>query len=322
MRRRGGRPCNTQQKRFTLLRFILKRAGLAILVAFTVSLISFSLLFLSGDPAAAIAGEHASDQDIEAIRRIYGFDRPMLLQYWEWLSSALMGDFGESYYFKLPVAGLIAERLSITMTLGVCGISFALLTAVPLGVAAAIRPNSLLDRFALFLSVAGQAMPSFWFGLILIVVFSIQLGWLPPSGTATPLHFVMPTIVLGYYAMPAIMRLTRAGMLEVLSSDYIRTARAKGAPEGLVMFKHALRNAIIPVVSLAAVQMGFMLGGSIVVESIFALHGAGYLAWESISRNDLPTVQALILVFSMFYIVFTFLADVLNAWLDPRMRAG
>jgi peptide/nickel transport system permease protein len=308
--------------RFPLLRFILKRAGLAILVALTVSLISFSLLFLSGDPATAIAGEHASDQDVEAIRRIYGFDRPMLVQYWDWLVSALRGDFGESYYFKLPVASLIMDRLSITMTLGVCGISFALLTAVPLGVAAAIKPNSLIDRLALFLSVAGQAMPSFWFGLILIVVFSIQLGWLPPSGTATPLHFVMPTIVLGYYAMPAIMRLTRAGMLEVLSSDYIRTARAKGAPEGLVMFKHALRNAIIPVVSLAAVQMGFMLGGSIVVESIFALHGAGYLAWESISRNDLPTVQALILVFSMFYIVFTFLADVLNAWLDPRMRAG
>ncbi|ANP36809.1 MULTISPECIES: ABC transporter permease [Rhodobacterales] len=305
-----------------MLRFILKRAGLAILVALTVSLISFSLLFLSGDPATAIAGEHASDQDVEAIRRIYGFDRPMLVQYWDWLVSALRGDFGESYYFKLPVASLIMDRLSITMTLGVCGISFALLTAVPLGVAAAIKPNSLIDRLALFLSVAGQAMPSFWFGLILIVVFSIQLGWLPPSGTATPLHFVMPTIVLGYYAMPAIMRLTRAGMLEVLSSDYIRTARAKGAPEGLVMFKHALRNAIIPVVSLAAVQMGFMLGGSIVVESIFALHGAGYLAWESISRNDLPTVQALILVFSMFYIVFTFLADVLNAWLDPRMRAG
>lgn len=305
-----------------MLRFIVKRAGLAVLVAFTVSLISFSLLFLSGDPAAAIAGETASDQDVEAIRRIYGFDRPMMVQYWDWLTSALRGDFGESYYFKLPVADLILSRLSVTMTLGVCGISFALLTAVPLGVAAAIRPNSLIDRVALFLSVAGQAMPSFWFGLILIVVFSIQLGWLPPSGTSSPVHFIMPTIVLGYYAMPAIMRLTRAGMLEVLSSDYIRTARAKGAPEGLVMFKHALRNAIIPVVSLAAVQMGFMLGGSIVVESIFALHGAGYLAWESIGRNDLPTVQALILVFSMFYIVFTFLADVMNAWLDPRMRAG
>ena len=305
-----------------MLSFILKRLGLALLVAFTVSFISFSLLFLSGDPAAALAGETASGEDIEAIRRLYGFDRPMLVQYAEWLLSAVQGDFGESYYFKLPVASLIAERLQVTMLLGVCGILFALLTAVPLVVVAAIRPNSLIDRVALFLSVAGQAMPSFWFGLILIVVFAIQLGLLPPSGAATWRHFIMPTIVLGYYAMPAIMRLTRAGMLDVLNSDFIRTARAKGAGEGRVLFKHALRNAIIPVVSLAAVQMGFMLGGSIVVESVFALHGAGFLAWESIARNDLPTVQALILVFSMFYIVFTFLADVLNAWLDPRMRSS
>ena len=305
-----------------MLRFILRRLGLAVLVALTVSFISFGLLFLSGDPAIAIAGESANAEDVAAIRRLYGFDRPMLVQYGDWLTSALRFDFGESYYFRLPVADLIVDRLSVTMTLGLCGITFALLTAVPLGVLAAIRPNSLVDRIALFLSVAGQAMPSFWFGLILIVVFSIQLGLLPASGAASPAHFVLPTIVLGYYAMPAIMRLTRAGMLEVLSADYIRTARAKGASEGRVMFKHALRNAIIPVVSLAAVQMGFMLGGSIVVESIFALHGAGYLAWESIGRNDLPTVQALILIFSLFYIVFTFLADVLNAWLDPRMRSG
>ena len=305
-----------------MLPFILKRLGLAALVAFTVSFISFSLLFLSGDPAAALAGETASGEDIEAIRRLYGFDRPMLVQYGEWLFQALRGNFGESYYFKLPVSSLIADRLSVTMTLGVCGITFALLTAIPLGVVAAIRPNSIIDRIALFLSVAGQAMPSFWFGLILIVLFGIKLRWLPPSGASSWKHFVMPTIVLGYYAMPAIMRLTRAGMLEVLNSDYIRTARAKGAGEGRVLFKHALRNAIIPVVSLAAVQMGFMLGGSIVVESVFALHGAGYLAWESIARNDLPTVQALILIFSMFYIIFTFLADVLNAWLDPRMRSS
>lgn len=305
-----------------MLNFILKRLGLALLVALTVSFISFCLLYLSGDPSAALAGETATDEDIEAIRVLYGFDRPMLVQYFDWLFSALSGDFGESYYFKLPVSSLLADRLSVTMLLGLCGISFALLTAVPLGVLAALRPNSIIDRIALFLSVAGQAMPSFWFGLILIVVFAIKLRWLPASGADTWAHFVMPTIVLGYYAMPAIMRLTRAGMLEVLSSDYIRTARAKGVSEMRVMFKHALRNAIIPVVSLAAVQMGFMLGGSIVVESIFALHGAGFLAWESISRNDLPTVQALILVFSMFYIVFTFLADVLNAFLDPRMRSS
>ena len=163
-------------------------------------------------------------------------------------------------------------------------------------------------------------MPSFWFALVLISVFSIDLGWLPASGAKTWQHFILPTIVLGYYAMPAIMRLTRAGMLEVLSSDYIRTARAKGSSEWRVLFTHALRNAIIPVVSLSAVQMGFMLGGSIVVESVFALPGAGLLAWESITRNDLPTVQALILLFSMFYIVFTLLADIMNAWLDPRMR--
>ncbi len=305
-----------------MLVYTLKRLGLALLVTLAVSMLSFALLYLSGDPAAAIAGETANADDIEAVRRYYGFDRPWVVQYGEWMFNAIRGDFGESYYFKLPVSQLVAERLSVTMLLGVCGISFALLTAVPLGVAAAVRPNSLIDRIALFLSVMGQAMPSFWFGLVLIVLFSIKLRLLPPSGSDSWQNFVMPTIVLGYYAMPAIMRLTRAGMLDVLGADYVRTARAKGAGEFRVMFKHALRNAIIPVVSLAAVQMGFMLGGSIVVESIFALHGAGYLAWESIGRNDLPTVQALILVFSMFYIVFTFLSDLLNAWLDPRMRVG
>lgn len=303
-------------------KFILKKIGLAFLVALTVSAISFSLLYIASDPATAIAGESATDADIAAITEYYGFDRPIIVQYFDWLFSAMQGDFGESYYFELPVSSLIADRLSITMMLGVCGISFALLMAIPLGVIAAVRPNSLIDRLALFLSVMGQAMPSFWFGLILIVVFSINLGWLPASGNGTWRHFILPTIVLGYYAMPAIMRLTRAGMLEVLSSDYIRTAKAKGLSTRKVLFKHALRNAIIPVVSLAAVQMGFMLGGSIVVESIFALHGAGYLAWESISRNDLPTIQALILIFSLFYIVFTFLADVINAWLDPRMRSN
>jgi peptide/nickel transport system permease protein len=305
-----------------MLAFALKRLGLAVLVALTVSAVSFSLLFLSGDPASAIAGESATSADIAAIRTLYGFDRPFLVQYADWLFNALRGDFGQSYYFKLPVSQLIADRLAVTMLLGVCGISFALLTAVPLGVAAAVWPNSFIDRTALFLSVMGQAMPSFWFGLMLIVVFSIQLNLLPPSGSANWQNFIMPTVVLGYYAMPAIMRLTRAGMLEVLNADYIRTARAKGAGEWRVMFKHALRNAVVPVVSLAAVQMGFMLGGSIVVESIFALHGAGYLAWESIGRNDLPTVQALILVFAGFYIVFTFLSDLANAWLDPRIRVG
>jgi peptide/nickel transport system permease protein len=181
-----------------VLPYILKRLGLAFLVAVTVSLISFILLYVSGDPATSLAGEGASSEDIAAINALYGFDRPMFVQYGAWLFNAMTGDFGESYYFKMPVATLLADRLSVTMLLGLCGISFALLTAVPLGVLAAMRPNSIIDRVALFLSVAGQAMPSFWFGLILVVIFSIKLRWLPASGAATWAHFVLPTIVLGY----------------------------------------------------------------------------------------------------------------------------
>lgn len=305
-----------------MLRFILKRLVLAAAVAVTVSAISFSLLFMAGNPAVALAGENASAADIAAISHQYGFDRPIPVQYADWLLHALSGNLGQSWYFHLPVSQIIADRLSVTMTLGLLSISFALILSIPLGVAAAVRPNSLVDRIALFISVMGQAIPSFWFGLILIVVFSIKLGLLPASGSDSWQNFVLPTIVLGYYATPAIMRLTRAGMLEVLSSDYIRTARAKGLSTRKIMFRHALRNAVIPVISLSAVQMGFMLGGSVVVESIFALNGAGYLAWQSISRNDLPTMQALILIFSMFYIFFTFCADVLNAWIDPRLRLG
>lgn len=293
---------------------------MAALVALTVSIISFALVFMSGDPAIAIAGENATPDVIAQIRAQYGYDRPLPVQYLDWLTSALAGDFGVSPFFKVPVAELIADRLRVTMMLGLLAITFALLVGVPMGVLAAMRPNSLIDRAALFVAVVGQAIPSFWFGLILIVLFAVNLGWLPASGVADWRGYVLPTIVLGYYATPAIMRLTRAGMIEVLSADYIRTARAKGVAPRKVLFKHALRNAVIPVVSLAAVQMGFMLGGSVVTESVFALNGAGYLAWQSISRNDLPTMQALILIFSLFYIFFTFLADVLNAWLDPRLR--
>ncbi|MFT4183311.1 MAG: ABC transporter permease [Rhizobium sp.] len=305
-----------------MLKFVLTKIGMAALVALTVSFISFILLFMAGDPAIAIAGDSAPADVIAAIRSQYGFDQPLMVQYFDWLMRALTGDFGVSYYFKTPVSGMITERLPVTMTIGCLGMSFALLVSIPMGVLAAAFPNTIIDRLALGVAVVGQAIPSFWFGLILIVIFSVNLGLVPASGTADWTGYILPTVVLGYYATPAIMRLTRAGMLDVLSSDYIRTAKAKGLKPRQVLFKHALRNAIIPVVSLAAVQLGFMFSGSVVVETIFALHGAGFLAWESISRNDLPTMQALILIFSMFYIAFTFLADVLNAWLDPRLRTA
>jgi len=305
-----------------MLAYTLKRFSLAVLVALTVSFVTFMLLRFSGDPAAALAGVNATPREIEFVRVKYGMDRPVVIQYAAWAKRALQGDFGESNYFNQPVQAIIGGRLSVTMTLGGCALAFAVLLAVPMGVLAAVRPNTWVDRVALTISVIGQAMPSFFFGLILIIVFGVMLRWLPISGSDSWRHFILPSIALGYYATPAIMRLTRSGMLEVLASDYIRTAKAKGLRSGSVLFKHALRNAIIPVVSLLAVQFGFMLGGSLVIETIFAINGVGFLGYESIARADLPMVQAIVLMVSMFYVVLTFLADLLNAFLDPRIRVG
>ena len=303
-----------------MLYYTLKRLLLAIMVAITVSFVTFMLLRLSGDPAMALAGENATPKEIEVIRHQYGLDRPIIIQYVNWARRALRGDFGVSPYFNQPVEKIIGGRLGITMTLGGCALAFAICLAVPMGVLAAIRPNTWIDRVALTISVLGQAMPSFFFGLILIIIFGVMLRWLPISGSSTWRHFILPAIALGYYATPVIMRLTRSGMLEVLASDYIRTARAKGLKAGVILFKHALRNAIIPVVSLLAVQFGFMLGGSLVIETIFAINGVGFLGYESISRNDLPMVQAIVLLVSMFYVTLTFFSDLLNAFLDPRIR--
>jgi len=303
-----------------LLAYSAKRLIVALLVAITVSIISFALLHVSGDLAQSLAGPSATAADVEQVRKAYGLDRPIVVQYVEWIGKALHGDLGESFFLKVPVAELIADRLPVTLTLGICALAFALSLSLPLGVLAAVKPNSWVDRLALGLSVLGQALPSFWFALILMIVFGLKLRWLPVSGSSTWQHFVLPAITLGYYATPAFMRLTRAGMLEVLAADYIRTARAKGLRTMTVLFKHALRNAIIPVVAVSAVKFGFMLGGSIVVESVFSLHGVGYLGWEAISRADFPVVQAIVLILACIYVVLTLLADMLSAVLDPRIR--
>lgn len=302
--------------------YILKRLALAVAVALAVSMIAFLLLRLSGDPAIAIAGEGARAEDIEMVRRTYGFDRPLPVQYVEWLGRTLTGDFGESIYFKTPAAPLIFAKLGTTMLLGVLSLAFALAISIPLGVAAAVYRNSWIDRLCLALAVLGQALPNFFFALLLIMAFSITLRWLPVSGSESWQHFVMPTIALGYYAAPAFMRLIRAGMIEVLEADYIRTARAKGLPARQVIFKHALRNAVVPVVALAAVQLGFLLGGSVVIETIFALDGLGYLAYQSITYKDFPVMQNIVLLLSVIYVVLTLASDIANAWLDPRIRVA
>jgi ABC-type dipeptide/oligopeptide/nickel transport system permease component len=302
--------------------FIAKRLGLALLVALAVSMVAFALVRLSGDVASAIAGEGARAEDLELVRRTYGLDRPLIVQYLDWLWRTLQGDFGSSLYFKTDVIGLVIDKFPTTLLLGILSLLFALLISIPLGVAAAVYQNSWIDRLALALAVVGQALPNFFFALLLIMLFSIQLRWLPVSGSGSWAHFVMPTIALGYYIAPAFMRLTRAGMVEVLSADYIRTARAKGLPGRSVVFKHALRNAVVPVVALAAVQLGFLLGGSVVIETIFALDGLGYLAYQSITHKDFPVTQAVVMLLSVFYVLLTLAADIANAWLGPRIRVA
>ncbi len=305
-----------------MVKFLLRRLTVAVLGALSVLPLSFLLTRLSGDLAISIAGPSATAQDVEIIRQAYGLNRPVYVQYLDWLFRAVQGDFGDSYFFRDRVSNLIASRLPITLTLGLVGLGLALIVGLPLGIIAAVRENTWIDRTVMMVALVGQAMPSFWLGLILMVWLGLNLGLLPISGTGGPEYYVMPGIVLAFSAIPSLMRLTRSGMIEALSSDYIRTARAKGLSRLSILVKHGFRNAAIPVVSIAAVQLGFMLGGSIVIETVFAMHGVGYLAWESISKNDFPVVQAVVLVLALIYIALTLLSDLLNAVLDPRLRTA
>jgi len=305
-----------------MLLFLARRLLLALLVTLTVLTISFCLTRLSGDLAVSIAGPQATAEDVAIIRKAYGLDRPLPVQFFDWVGSAASGDLGRSYLYHAPVADLIRERLPVTLTLGLTGLCIALCTAIPLGILAAMREGTLLDRGIMLIAVIGQAMPSFWLGLVLIIWLGLKLQLLPISGVDEWQGYIMPGVVLAFSAIPALMRLTRGGMVDALASDYIRTARAKGLSRGSIVLKHALRNAAMPVVAVAAVQLGFMLGGSIVIETVFSLHGVGYLGWESISKNDFPVVQAVVLFLAVIYIVLTLFADLLNAVLDPRLRAA
>ena len=304
-----------------MLRFFVRRLIVALLVTATVMTLAFVMTRLSGDLAISIAGPNATQADVDAVRKAYGLDRPVVTQYFDWVGRALTGDLGDSYFFKTRVANLLAERMPVTLTLGIVGLLIALAVSLPLGILAAVHENTLLDRLVQMVAVIGQAMPSFWLGLILMITLGLR-GWLPISGTGSWQHYVMPGVVLAFSAIPALTRLTRAGMIQAMSSDYIRTARAKGLSRASILLKHALRNAAIPVVAIAAVALGFMLGGSIVIEQVFALHGVGFLAWESIGKNDFPVVQAVVMVLAVIYVALTTIADLLNAVLDPRLRSA
>lgn len=303
-----------------MARYVIRQFALSLAVMVAVSVVGFVLLRASGDLALRIAGAEALAEDIERIRIAHGLDRPLIIQYLDWAWRVMQADFGRSLFFPEDVSTLIAQRLPITLGLGALGLGAAILIGLPLGTLSALRPNGLLDRSVLAISVLGQAMPPFWLGLLLIIFFGLTLNILPVSGSETWKHLVLPTAVLAIATMPTIMRLTRSGMIDALRADYIRTARAKGLGPLSVVVKHALRNALIPVVAIAAVQLGALVGGSVVLETIFGIQGLGYLAWESINRADFPVVQATVMVLGAIYCILTFVSDLLHAFLDPRLR--
>jgi peptide/nickel transport system permease protein len=233
----------------------------------------------------------------------------------------LTGDLGKSLFTGESVADLIMNRIGPTLILASFSLIVALALGVPLGVISAARPNSWVDRATAILSVSGQAIPNFWFGLVLIVVFSVWLRWTPVSGSETWANFILPVATLGLSVMPQFVRITRNEMLEALGADYIRTARSKGIRPSRVLFRHALRNAALPVVSLAAVTFGFLLGGTVIVESVFGINGLGLMAFEGILSGDFPIVQMVVVMIALAYVALNLLADVINVWLDPRLRA-
>ena len=303
-----------------MLRFIAGRLIVVLSVGLTLSIVTFFLLNYVIDPAQAIAGEDALFEEIEQIREQYGFDRSITVRYFEWFTGIFQGDLGESYYWNKPVISLLVDRAPETITLALMSVSVTILISIPLGIMAALNPNSLIDRIALGIAVTAQAVPNFWLGLIMILIFALAFPIFPVSGDKTLFHFVLPSIVLGASSVPAVMRLMRTGLLDVINADYIRTARSSGFYGWRLIFNHALRNALLPVVSVLAVQLGNKFGGSVITESAFAINGLGRLALESILGADIPTVQILVFVFAIIFLFFNLLADILNAYLDPRLR--
>ena len=301
-------------------KFIIKRAGLALISLFLLSLTIFFLMRVTGDPAVLLAEPGASQADLDAIRKQFGLDQPLWIQYGSFVSHLLRGDFGQSFYYRTDVFELYLSRLPASLLLASAAMAFSLLVGIPTGIIAAVRVNQWWDSVGKIFALLGLSMPSFWVGLVMILFFSVSLGWLPSSGSGTLLHLVMPSIALGWVFAAAHMRLTRSSMLEVLGSEYVKLARLKGLPEALVISKHAFKNALIPVLTLAGINLVIMVNVAVVVETVFAWPGVGRLLYEGIAFRDFPVVQATVLLGGVMIVVVNLVVDILYAVIDPRIR--
>lgn len=305
-----------------MLQYIVKRILLIIPIMLGVSVIVFGIMHLTpGDPALLMLGETAPQEQVDAIRQRLGLNEPIYVQYGIWLGRVLQLDLGRSIRSNRPVLNEISARLPATLELAVVATLLAILIGVPLGVLSATRPNSLLDNVATVSALGGLAMPVFWQGLMMILIFSVWLGWFPSSGRLGGwAYYVLPAVTLGTSAIAAITRMTRSTMLETKTQDYIRTARSKGVFERNVIYRHALRNALIPVVTVIGLQFGNLLSGAVITETIFAWPGIGRLAVDAIRAKDFPVVQGVVLVFAITYALVNLFVDVVYVYLDPRLK--
>ena len=302
-------------------RYIRRRLLLAILTFWAVSTIVWGLLYLTGDPVAVLlAGTPAGQTDVEQLRRALGFDRPLPIQYLHFLNAAVQGDLGNSLRSGEPALLLVSRRVGFTVQLALLALTLALVISIPVGIVSAMFRGSLTDRTLMLLSMVGQSMPIFWVGLLMIAVFAVELRWFPAGGAGGIKYLFLPAATLALYPMARIARLVRSSLVDVLNQDYILAARARGLREALVVGKHALKNAALPVVTIVGLQFGYMLGGAVITETIFGWPGIGLFTVTAIHERDFPVVQAAVVLASGMFIALNFLVDLLYGWLDPRIR--
>ncbi|HBY96762.1 MAG: ABC transporter permease [Ardenticatenaceae bacterium] len=303
-----------------MLKILIRRLAHSVLVLWGISTIVFVLIHLSGDPTNLMLPPDATYEQRAEFRHRMGFDRPLAVQYIDFLGHAVRLDFGESIRHNQPAMQLVLERVPATLQLSGVALLIAFAIAVPLGVLAAIKRASWFDTASLLVALTGQSFPVFWLGIMLILIFSENLHWLPSSGRGDWKHLVLPSLTLSALSTAMIMRILRSSLLEVLASDYIRTAKAKGLPDRIIIYKHALRNAAIPVVTIVGLSIGMMLGGAVITETVFAWPGMGRLAIQAISNRDFPVVQSFVIFTAVVILVINLIVDLLYTWIDPRIR--
>lgn len=306
----------------TITTFVIPRLAQAALVIVVVLTLVFVVTRVAGDPIRLLAPVDASPEDIELLREREGLDRPILVQYLDYLGDVARLDLGESFRTGRPALAEVRPRIWPTVQLGAAAILFSIAVGVPVGVVAAIKRGRPIDIVLRLVALIGQAAPNFWLGLILIILFAVKVQLFPTGGSGSLRHLVLPAVTLGSFSAAAVMRLTRSAMLEVLSSDYIRTARAKGLRERVIIVRHALRNSMLPVITVLGVQVGTVISGSIVIETVFAWPGMGRLMIQSINNADYPVVQLAVMVVAFTIVLANLLVDISYSWLDPRVKGG